>query len=85
MFLKINAFEHKTEKWHESSLLCLMAIAISVSTTFSDKITVELAFPFNLSLDRNPKPLAIDFETLLTEKVPLRHTHRVFLHKKKSQ
>lgn len=51
MFLKINVFEHKTEKLHESNLLCLMAISISVSTTFSGKITVELAFLFNQSLD----------------------------------
>lgn len=50
MFLKINVFEHKTEKLHESNLLCLMAISISVSTTFSDKITVELAFSYLTSL-----------------------------------
>lgn len=49
MFLKICAFEHKTEKLHESNLLCLMAISISVSTT-SDRVTVGLAFPFNKSL-----------------------------------
>lgn len=56
MFLKINVFEHKTEKSHESNLLCLMAISISVPTTFSGKIIVDLAFLFNQSLDiKSPK------------------------------
>lgn len=84
MFLKIHAFEHKTEKLHESNLLFLMTVSISISTT-SDKITVEVAFLFNQSLDRHPKSSAIDFEILPTEMVSLNRAYLVFLHKKKCQ
>lgn len=85
MFLKINAFEHKTEKWHESRLLCLKAISVSVSTASSDKTTVELVFLFNRFWIVTPHLRLLTFETLLTEKILLKHTSLVFLDKKKGQ
>lgn len=85
MFLKINAFEHKTEKWHESSLLCLKAISVSVSTASSDKITAGLVSLFNCFWIVTPNLRLLTFETLLTEKIFLKHTSLVFLYKKKGQ
>ena len=76
MFLKINGFEHKTEKLHGSNLLCLMAISVSVSLACSGKITVELAFLLNWSQNTAPQIFSC---WLLKHRLQKRHLSSILL------